>query len=123
MMLNGSRSCFKVETVDEEIINRVNEFDIHPTAPLWGSGDAMVTAEAAEIESAILREWQAWTTGLEKARMDLARRAMRVSVADLSWDWLEDDQLQLKFSLPPGCYATAVLRELGKFTEPERKQR
>jgi len=41
-------------------------------------------------------------------------------VADLSWDWPEENQLELRFSLPPGSYATAVLRELGSFTEPER---
>ena len=82
----------------------------------------MVKLEAAEIESAILGDWQDWTAGLEKARMDMTRRAMRASVSDLSWDWFEEDQLQLKFSLPPGCYATAVLRELGEFAEPERKQ-
>ena len=98
----------------------MNEFDINPTAPLCGRGDAMVTAEAAEIESAILSDWQGWTEGLEKARMELARRPMRVSVADLSWDWPEENQLELRFSLPPGSYATAVLRELGSFTEPER---
>ena len=122
MMLNGSRSCFNVEIIDQEIINRMNEFDINPTAPLCGRGDAMVTAEAAEIESAILSDWQGWTEGLEKARMELARRPMRVSVADLSWDWPEENQLELRFSLPPGSYATAVLRELGSFTEPERMQ-
>ncbi|MCK5359386.1 MAG: tRNA pseudouridine(13) synthase TruD, partial [Gammaproteobacteria bacterium] len=114
-------SCFHVETVDEEIQHRINTFDIHPTAPLWGRGDAMVNAEAGEIEDEVLSDWHGWTTGLEKARMDLARRAMRVSVEDLCWDWLEEDQLQLKFSLPPGSYATAVLRELGEFSEPEKK--
>jgi len=121
MMLNGSRSCFDVEVIDEEIISRVNEFDISPTAPLWGRGGAMVTSETAEIESAILSDWQGWTEGLEKARMGLARRAMRVSVANLSWDWPEEDQLELRFSLPPGSYATAVLRELGEFTMPRTK--
>jgi tRNA pseudouridine13 synthase len=120
MMLNGSRSCFNVEIIDQEIINRMNEFDINPTAPLCGRGDAMVTAEAADIESTILSDWQGWTEGLEKARMKMARRPMRVSVADLSWDWPEENQLELRFSLPPGSYATAVLRELGSFTEPER---
>ena len=119
MMLCGSRSCFSVEQVDEEIINRVNEFDISPTAPLCGSGEAMVTAEAAAIESAILSEWQGWIKGLEKARMEAARRAMRVGVSDLTWQWDGDDQLVLEFSLPPGSYATAVLRELGRFTEPK----
>ena len=119
MMLSGSRSCFSVEQVDEETINRVNEFDINPTAPLCGRGDAMVTAEAAEIETSILSEWQGWIKGLEKARMEAARRALRVGVSDLTWQWDEDDQLVLAFSLPPGSYATAVLRELGRFTQPK----
>ena len=122
MMLNGSRSCFTVEAVDKEIRCRVDKFDINPTAPLWGRGDAMIKADAAEIERAVLSDWQGWTAGLEKARMDLARRAMRVSVADLNWEWFEENQLQLKFSLPPGSYATAVLRELGKFTEPDKRR-
>jgi len=119
MMLSGSRSCFNVEQVDEEIMNRVSELDINPTAPLCGRGEGMVTAEAAEIEADILSPWQGWIKGLEKARMDAARRAMRVSVSDLSWQWDGDDQLELVFSLPPGSYATAVLRELGRFTEPK----
>ncbi len=122
MMLNGSRSCFTAELVDDEIISRVETLDISPTAPLWGRGDAMVTAEAAEIENAALSDWHGWTEGLEKARMKMARRAMRVSVADLSWEWLEEDQLHLRFSLPPGSYATAVLRELGHFSEPTARQ-
>lgn len=83
----------------------------------------MVTAKAAEIESAALRDWHDWTDGLEKAQMKMARRAMRVSVADLSWEWYEQDQLQLSFSLPPGSYATAVLRELGHFSEPTARQK
>lgn len=122
MMLSGSRSCFSAEVIDDEIINRVKTFDISPTAPLWGRGDAMVTANAAEIESAALSDWDDWKEGLEKARMKMARRAMRVSVADLSWEWFERDQLQLRFSLPPGSYATAVLRELGQFCEPTARQ-
>ncbi|MGB5282231.1 MAG: tRNA pseudouridine(13) synthase TruD [Arenicellales bacterium] len=119
MMLSGSRSCFTVEAVDEETTRRVNEFDINPTAPLCGRGEPMVSAEAAEIEVATLDDWQGWIKGLEKARMDAARRAMRVGVPDLTWQWDGDDQLMLAFSLPPGSYATAVLRELGRFAVPK----
>ncbi len=79
----------------------------------------MVTAEAAEIENRILNDWQGWTKGLEKARLEGARRAMRVGVSDLTWQSDGDGQLLLAFSLPPGSYATAVLRELGRFTEPK----
>jgi tRNA pseudouridine13 synthase len=122
MMLSGSRSCFHIDAVDEEIRKRVDELDISPTGPLWGKGSSMLTAEAAEVEEASLSDWLGWKEGLEKAGQQMARRSLRMPVSDLSWNWPEENQLELKFSLPPGCYATAVLRELGKFTEPERKQ-
>ncbi len=122
MMLSGSRSCFHIDAIDEEIRKRVDELDISPTGPLWGRGSSMLTAEAAEIEAASLSDWKSWKEGLEKAGQQMARRSLRMPVTDLSWRWVEENQLELKFSLLPGCYATAVLRELGKFTEPERKQ-
>ncbi len=121
MMLNGSRSCFHIDAVNEEIQNRVDALDISPTGPLWGRGSSMLTDEAAKVEMASLSDWQRWKEGLEKAGQQMARRSLRMSVADLSWNWPEENQLELKFSLPPGCYATAVLRELGKFSEPERR--
>lgn len=122
MMLSGSRSCFHIETVDEEIKKRVDELDISPTGPLWGRGSSMLTAEAAEVEAASLSHWQSWKEGLEKSGQQMARRSLRMPVTDLSWNWQQENQLELKFSLQPGCYATAVLRELGNFSEPERKQ-
>ena len=121
MMLGGSRSCFHIDAVDEEIRKRVDELDISPTGPLWGNGSSMLTGEAAEIEEASLSDWQDWKEGLEKAGQQIARRSLRMPVSDLSWNWPEENQLQLEFSLPPGCYATAVLRELGEFTVPRTK--
>jgi tRNA pseudouridine13 synthase len=41
------------------------------------------------------------------------RRAFRVPLTELEWS-LSDDVLTLSFSLPPGAYATSVLRELMK---------
>ena len=41
------------------------------------------------------------------------RRALRVPLTDLEWS-LRGDILTLCFSLPPGAYATSVLRELMK---------
>ena len=120
MMLSGSRSCFHIDAVDEEIRQRVDELDISPTGPLWGRGSSMLTGEAAEVEMASLSDWQSWKEGLEKAGQQMARRSLRMPVTDLSWRWVEENQLELKFSLLPGCYATAVLRELGTFIESER---
>jgi len=119
MMLNGSRSCFHVDTVDGETQKRVDGLDISPTGPLWGRGNTMLTAEAAEVEKVSLSDWQSWKEGLEKAGQKMARRSLRMPVTDLSWNWPEENQLELRFSLLPGGYATAVLRELGNFTVPQ----
>ncbi|GMR05793.1 MAG: tRNA pseudouridine(13) synthase TruD [Gammaproteobacteria bacterium] len=119
MMLSGSRSCFHIDTVDDEIRKRIDELDISPTGPLWGSGSSMLTNEAAEVELASLSDWKSWKEGLEKAGQQMARRSLRMPVTDLSWNWPEENQLELKFSLLPGGYATAVLRELGNFTVPQ----
>lgn len=45
------------------------------------------------------------------------RRPLRFALSEAGVDSGADDlgpYLELRFSLPPGCYATAVLRELGK---------
>jgi tRNA pseudouridine13 synthase len=38
----------------------------------------------------------------------------------LDYRWLDTDTLQVEFALPPGCYATAVLWELGEVTDAGR---
>jgi tRNA(Glu) U13 pseudouridine synthase TruD len=43
--------------------------------------------------------------------MTPARRALRIAVRDLTWEF-EDDTLRVGFLLRSGGYATAVLREL-----------
>jgi tRNA(Glu) U13 pseudouridine synthase TruD len=39
---------------------------------------------------------------------------------DLAWHWPQPDQLELRFALPAGVYATAVLREIALTSEPDR---
>jgi tRNA pseudouridine13 synthase len=112
MMLDHSHSCFHVDSIDEELSQRLVTGEIHPTGPLWGRGDSMLSSAASGFELDALADWQSWMTGLEKMRMDMSRRRLRVNIHDLEWDWLENNVLGLSFSLPPGSYATAVLREL-----------
>jgi tRNA pseudouridine13 synthase len=52
---------------------------------------------------------------LEKAKMEPARRALRLRVPDLAFEFLADASLSLSFSLPAGAYATVVLREAVEF--------
>ena len=46
--------------------------------------------------------------------MKQERRSLRLPVGELRWRWLDGDALELAFRLPPGAYATVVLRELGE---------
>ena len=52
-------------------------------------------------------------TGLERAGLSQERRALRLRPEGLAWEWRDDGALALRFGLPPGCYATTLLRELG----------
>lgn len=114
-MLDGSRSVFGPEVLTQELEARLASFDIHPTGPLWGVGELRSSGAAREVELAAMGGDTAGRlrTGLEKAEMKQERRALRLRPEGLQWRWHEDGALVLEFSLPPGCYATTVLRELG----------
>lgn len=114
-MLDGSRSVFGPEPMSEALAERLARFDIHPSGPLWGAGELRATGAALELEQAALADEQALAlrAGLEQAGLKQERRALRLRPALMRHAWLQDDVLELSFALPPGCYATAVLHELG----------
>ena len=112
MLLDGSHSHFSVAEIDDEIEQRIQEMDIHPTGPLWGKGKQSVSIYVAELEAAVMDQYPEWTQGLIKFGLSYERRALRSRVIDLKWEWLAEDDLELSFSLYPGSYATALLREI-----------
>ena len=118
-MLDGSRSVFGPEPWTPELDARLAAFDIHPTAPLWGRGPLRSTGEAAALEAAALADGDApaLRAGLEAAGLKQERRATRLRPQDLQADWIDPAALRLRFSLPPGCYATTVLAELGALSD------
>lgn len=114
-MLDGSRSVFGPEPFTDLLADRLARFDIHPSGPLWGEGELRSSEAAAALELAAVSDEQslALRAGLEGARLKQERRALRLRPAMLQHQWLQPDVLELSFALPPGCYATAVLHELG----------
>jgi len=110
--LNGSRSWFGPEDPSDILSERLAIGDIHPSCPLWGRGALPTADEALALEERVLAPMEALKAGLEGAGMEQDRRPSRLMPKQLRWDWLADDVLQLRFSLPPGCYATVVMREL-----------
>ena len=118
-MLDGSRSVFGPEALTDALQARLDAFDIHPTGPLWGEGELRSGDVAREVELAAMQGDSATRlrNGLERAGLKQERRALRLQPSELRWQWLDDAALELRFALPPGCYATTVLRELGDITD------
>lgn len=118
-MLDGSRSVFGPEALTPDLQARLDAFDIHPSGPLWGEGDLRSIGECAARELRALEGDTAMRLrrGLEGAGLKQERRALRLRPELLEWEWVGDDALMLAFALPPGCYATTVLRELGEIRD------
>jgi tRNA pseudouridine13 synthase len=110
--LAGSRSWFGPEPFDDTLADRLARGDIHPSGPLWGKGEPPTQGEAGARERAVAEAEPELVDGLVAAGMDQERRALRLLPQQLSWDWLDDTSLQLRFALPAGSYATVVVREL-----------
>lgn len=82
-----------------------------PCGPLWGRGRSATQGKAAQIENAVLASWQSWANGLEHCGLNQERRPLVLQPRSLRWQ-LDDSQLTLHFGLPPGQFATALLREI-----------
>ncbi len=117
VMLAGSRSIFVAEEVDETLQRRLLENDIHPTGPLPGMGGAQAEGDAAQLEARSLQPWQDLVDALVREKVKTARRPLRLVPEGMHMAWLDETTVELQFSLPPGAYATAVLRELAAYRD------
>lgn len=95
----------------------VLEGEAEPSGPLWGRGRSLVSGAALVLESAVLESWQDWCNALEHQGLQQERRSLSCVPDNFSADKDAQD-LRISFSLPPGQYATAVLRELVELQRP-----
>ena len=122
-MLDGSHSVFGPEPLDQSLRQRLAELDIHPTGPMWGRGELRPQADALALETRVLSDQDALKQGLESEGLRQERRALRLPVRQLRWQWLDDaphrllPDLELRFFLPAGAYATVVLHALGEVSD------
>jgi tRNA pseudouridine13 synthase len=112
MALDGSRSFFVIDAVDEVTVRRSAARDIHPTGPLWGRGEIAPRLAAHALEQSTLVDDATWRDGLERFGCVQQRRALRSMPAGLVWEFGNDSTLELRFQLSAGSYATVVLREI-----------
>lgn len=123
---HDSGACFAVDPEaagDPESAARAERLEISPTGPMWGH--KMMRAEGA-VDAAELHALE--STGvtiadlakfhdMSKGELSGERRLMRVPVIDPEIEGGADEHgtyIRLAFELPPGSYATSVVREISK---------
>ncbi len=115
-MLDGTRSVFPVNDMDAALQRRVACGDVHPTGPLAGAGDSTADLHVKALEAAVAARFAGWGAALADAGMRHERRSLRLRVDELRWRSTNPGTWMLEFGLQRGQFATAVLRECGRFT-------
>ena len=106
--LDGSGSVFDVEEVDDDIVRRCREMDIHPAGELVG-------------ESSVGTK-ETWLRALHKARVTPGSRSLRLKVINPDVA-VSNETVRLSFSLGRGSFATSVLREIAHTTNHHHSPR
>lgn len=106
---------FTTDEIDDTLRERLERRDIHPSGPLWGEGEMPSRGEARALETEVVAAHKTLADGLAAAGLRQERRALRLFPAGLAHQWLDATTLKLEFSLPRGCFATTVLRELANY--------
>jgi tRNA pseudouridine13 synthase len=109
--LDGRGSIFATEEVDDVLRERCERLDVHPTGPMWGSGELQTQGRVLELESRVAVGLSPARELVEAAGMEQERRALRLVVRDLEWV-REAEAVVIRFRLGKGSFATTVLREI-----------
>ncbi len=107
---DGGGSLFR-DSLADDILERVENCDLHITGPLWGAGELLSRGSVASREQYIAATNSDLTAGLAALGMRPQRRALRACARQFRWE-LRAGELLLQFELSKGIYATALLREL-----------
>ncbi len=110
--LQGSHSVF-AHNEDDALQQRLLAGDVHPTGPLYGKNGTLVCEKAvAALETSILKPHSELLAGLEQAGLKAERRPLRMIPHNLLWKTVPEQTVEITFSLPTGCFATVLMREL-----------
>lgn len=110
LMLAGSRSIFRAETIDAELIERFQSGDVQLTGPLAGAEKQQDTSPIAQFEREQIEDF--WLEGLRQQRVDAARRLLFAKPLDAVCTPIDDTTVDLSFTLESGAFATSLMREI-----------
>lgn len=121
---HDSGSVFAVEsgaTEDPELKARLAAFEISPSGPMWGDKMSRCTGASDEAEVSALAAFELAPDDFARSSQSKlvpgVRRPLRIPLTDSEVEGGIDEHgghVRLAFDLPPGSYATAVLREIMK---------
>ncbi|MBR0369751.1 MAG: tRNA pseudouridine(13) synthase TruD [Methanobrevibacter sp.] len=117
IIIDNGEHIIRDKTPDE-YQELIDNFEVNPTVPLYGTKVPFAGGEVGEMEKSVLESY-----GLEKSDFEVPkmprlgshglRRSLRFQVWDASAK-ASDDGVLAEFSINKGSYATAVLREVMK---------
>jgi tRNA pseudouridine13 synthase len=110
-MLAGTHSIFGPEPLTPELLDRHARGDVDPTGPLWGEGELRSAGAVKDLESAVGAEHPELIAGLASNGLRQERRSLVLRPQELTSAWLSDADLEVRFHLQSGAYATVCLRE------------
>lgn len=115
VQITGQKGFFNVDHAKEDkasIMEKFNNGLYHPTGPLYGENDENVAGELAQFERDCINRYPLFIELLARARLMPARRALRLFVQNLDYEFQENADCCLRFDLPAGGYATSILKEI-----------
>jgi tRNA pseudouridine13 synthase len=121
---HDSGSVFSVDTdviADSETAERLSTIAVSPSGPMWGGKMSQASGATAEAELAALSSFELtpddFANSTHAKLVPGVRRPLRVALTDCEVEGGIDEHgshVRLAFDLPPGSFATAVLREIMK---------
>jgi len=112
-------NCVLAKRVQQDNWNTCLASEELPTGPLWGRGRLEGSAERVDFETEIANSLTGWIDALEHAGLSQERKALKMMAEKLSWKQIGNSDIELSFVLAPGCFATALLRELTGLQAPK----
>ena len=106
------------DKTQEEYQELIDNFEVNPTVPLYGTKVPFAGGEVGEMERNVLKSYNIDKSNFEVSKMPrLGSYGLRRSLRFKVWDACAkatDDGVLAEFSIDKGSYATAVLREVMK---------
>ena len=109
LYLSAARSWLFNLVLDRRV--RDGSWQMVPDGPLWGRGRSAADVDTGATEAEVLAPWRHWCEVLEHSGLSQERRPLVLMPDSFAWSW-QDGDLTLSFGLPPGTFATALLREV-----------